>query len=300
KLPADKTVEATALKTPVEIGVATGTDIFKVTVTSNAPESYGLGVTEVVWTATDANGNVSTGVQKITVVDTTKPVLKAPADVAVPATGTKTLVTLGQATASDIFGVVLKNDAPADGFPLGKTVVTWTATDVNGNVSTAVQNVTVTQTFKVQSFNASRSSVTNTIFPRISFENTSKSTLQLSSIKLRYYYTIDGEKFQSFYADYARVAGSNTRVIQSYVTGSFQKTTGKTGSDYYLEIGFTSGAGSLKPGESVEIQCRFWKSDFSNYYQTNDYSFNGLATGFTDTSKITAYSYGNLIAGMEP
>ncbi|WP_341347916.1 HYR domain-containing protein [Paenibacillus sp. FSL H3-0469] len=300
KLPADKTVEATALKTPVEIGVATGTDIFKVTVTSNAPESYGLGVTEVVWTATDANGNVSTGVQKITVVDTTKPVLKAPADVAVPATGTKTLVTLGQATASDIFGVVLKNDAPADGFPLGKTVVTWTATDVNGNVSTAVQNVTVTQTFKVQSFNASRSSVTNTIFPRISFENTSKSTLQLSSIKLRYYYTIDGEKFQSFYTDYARVAGSNTRVIQSYVTGSFQKTTGKTGSDYYLEIGFTSGAGSLKPGESVEIQCRFWKSDFSNYYQTNDYSFNGLATGFTDTSKITAYSYGNLIAGMEP
>ncbi|MFD2878931.1 hypothetical protein ACFTAO_27870 [Paenibacillus rhizoplanae] len=74
----------------------------------------------------------------------------------------------------------------------------------------------------------------------------------------------------------------------------------KTGSDYYLEIGFTSGAGSLKPGETVEIQCRFWKSDFSNYYQTNDYSFNGLATGFTDTNKITAYSSGNLIAGMEP
>ncbi|MFD2878932.1 cellulose binding domain-containing protein [Paenibacillus rhizoplanae] len=107
-------------------------------------------------------------------------------------------------------------------------MVTWTATDVNGNVSTAVQNVTVTQTFKVQSFNASRSSVTNTIFfPRISFENTSKSTLQLSSIKLRYYYTVDGERFQSFYTDYARVAGSNTRVIQSYVTGSFQKTAGK-------------------------------------------------------------------------
>ncbi|MFD1905918.1 hypothetical protein ACFSQ7_20670 [Paenibacillus rhizoplanae] len=37
KLPADKTVEATALKTPVETGVATATDIFKVTITSNAP-----------------------------------------------------------------------------------------------------------------------------------------------------------------------------------------------------------------------------------------------------------------------
>ncbi|MFD2878933.1 hypothetical protein ACFTAO_27880 [Paenibacillus rhizoplanae] len=100
--------------------MATATDIFKVTITSNAPESFALGTTEFTWTATDANGNVSTGVQQITVVDTTKPVLKAPADVAAPATGTKTLVNLGQATASDIFGVVLKNDAPADGFPLGK------------------------------------------------------------------------------------------------------------------------------------------------------------------------------------
>ncbi|WP_238652834.1 HYR domain-containing protein [Paenibacillus piscarius] len=300
KLPADKTVEATALKTPVEIGEATATDIFKVTVKSNAPEAYGLGVTEVTWTATDENGNVITGVQKITVVDTTKPVLKVPADVSVPATGAKTNVNLGQAQASDIFGVTVKNDAPADGFPLGKTAVTWTATDSNGNVTTGVQYVTVNQTFKVQSFNASRSSSTNTIFPRITFENTSKTTIQLSSIKLRYYYTIDGEKYQSFYTDYAKVAGSGMRVIQPYVTGSFQKTAAKTGSDYYLEIGFTSGAGSLKPGETVEIQCRFWKSDFSNYYQLNDYSFNASATGYTDTSKITVYSSGNLIAGQEP
>ncbi|MEK5492593.1 HYR domain-containing protein [Paenibacillus sp. FSL R7-0297] len=301
KLPADKTVEATALKTPVDIGLATATDIFGVTVTSNAPADYALGMTEVKWTATDANGNVTTGVQKITVKDTTKPVLKAPADIAVPALGTKTPVNLGQATATDIFGFTLKNDAPADGFPFGKTAVTWTATDVNGNVSTAVQYVTVTQVFKVQSYNASRSSVSNTIFPRITFENTSSSTIQLSSIKLRYYYTIDGEKSQSFYTDYSRVSGSSgSRTIQSYITGSFQKTASKTGSDYYLEIGFSSSAGSLKPGEEVEIQCRFWKTNYSNYTQTNDYSFNASATGYTDTNKITAYSSGNLIAGMEP
>ncbi|MFD2878935.1 hypothetical protein ACFTAO_27890 [Paenibacillus rhizoplanae] len=69
--------------------MATATDIFKVTITSNAPESYALGTTEVTWTATDANGNVSTGVQKITVVDTTKPVLKLPADKTVEATALK-------------------------------------------------------------------------------------------------------------------------------------------------------------------------------------------------------------------
>ncbi len=298
-LPADKTVEATALKTPVDIGQAKGTDIFKVTVTSNAPSEFALGTTEVKWTATDENGNVTTGVQKITVVDTTKPVLKAPADVSVAATGTRTNVTLGQATASDIFGYTLKNDAPADGFPVGKTTVTWTATDANGNVSTAVQYVTVFQTFKVESFNANRASVTNTIAPRILFTNTSNSTIQLSNIKIRYYYTIDGEKLQGFYSDYARVWGSSS-AIQSYITGSFQKTTSKTSSNYYLEISFSKSAGSLKPGEKVEIQCRFWKADYSNYIQTNDYSFNASATDYTDTNKITVYSSGNLIAGIEP
>ncbi|WP_252863251.1 HYR domain-containing protein [Paenibacillus riograndensis] len=299
-LPADKMVEATGLKTPVEIGLATGTDIFKVTVTSNAPENYPLGTTEVKWTATDANGNVTTGVQKITVLDTTKPVLKAPADIAAAATGVKTPVSLGQATVSDIFGYMLENDAPADGFPVGKTAVTWTATDANGNVSTAVQYVTVTQVFKVQSYNGSRNSVTSKISPRISFENTSGSTIQLSNIKLRYYYTIDGEKMQGFYSDYSRVSGSGSRNILSYTEGSFQKTASKNGSDYYLEISFSSGAGSLKPGEKVQIQCTFWKTNFSAYTQTNDYSFNTWATDYTDTNKITVYSSGKLIAGMEP
>ncbi|MNC32382.1 Exoglucanase-2 precursor [compost metagenome] len=254
----------------------------------------------MTWTATDENGNVTTGVQKITVVDTTKPLLKAPADISVTATGTKTPVTLGQAEVSDIFGYTLKNDAPADGFPVGKTAVTWTATDANGNVSTAVQYVTVTQVFKVQSYNGSRSSVTNTISPRISFENTSSSTIQLSNIKIRYYYTIDGEKPQGFYSDYSRVSGFSSRNILSYTTGSFQKTISKTGSDYYLEISFSSGAGSLKPGEKVQIQCTIWKSNYSSYTQTNDYSFNASATDYTDTNKITFYSSGNLIAGMEP
>ncbi|MFD1905916.1 hypothetical protein ACFSQ7_20660 [Paenibacillus rhizoplanae] len=71
--------------------------------TSNAPESYALGTTEVTWTATDANGNVSTGVQKITVVDTTKPVLKLPANKTVEASALKTPVEIGVATATDIF-----------------------------------------------------------------------------------------------------------------------------------------------------------------------------------------------------
>ena len=48
----------------------------------------------------------------------------------------------------------------------------------------------------------------------------------------------------------------------------------KAGADYYLEISFTDGAGNLEPGASIEVQGRFSKSDWSNYTQTDDYSFN--------------------------
>ncbi|MCM3702390.1 HYR domain-containing protein [Paenibacillus macerans] len=300
-LPEDQTVEATAVETPVQIGQATATDIYKVTVSSDAPTSYPLGTTEVEWTATDENGNVTTGVQKITVVDTTKPVITAPADVTVKATGIKTPVDLGQATASDIFGYTLKNDAPEGGFPLGRTAVTWTATDPSGNASTAVQYVTVNPAYIIQSYNSNRSNNVNAITPRISFENTSSSTIQLSNLKLRYYFTVDGDMSQTFFADTARVSGSSTnRSIKSYVSGSFQKTVSKPTSDYYLEISFASGAGTLKPGEKVLVEGSFLKSIFSIYTQSNDYSFNPSARDYVDTGKITAYLSGSLVAGMEP
>ncbi|WP_151734618.1 HYR domain-containing protein [Paenibacillus tengchongensis] len=301
KLPEDKTVEATALKTPVVIGTATATDIYPVTVTSNAPAVYELGTTTVLWTATDANGNMITGEQKITVVDKTKPVLKIPADISVIATGVKTPVNIGQASATDIFGFKITNNAPADGFPVGKTPVIWTVTDVNGNTATAVQYVTVTQMIKVQSYNSTRSATSNVIGPRISIENSGSSDIQLSNVKIRYYYTIDGERSQGYLFDYARVSGSSSsRSVLSHVSGSFQKTAGKTGSDYYLEISFGSGAGTLKAGEKLQIQSTFWKTGLSSYTQTNDYSFNATATDYTDTNKITIYASGNLVAGIEP
>ena len=115
------------------------------TVTSDAPATYPLGTTVVTWTATDANGNVTTGTQNVTVVDTTAPVLTVPADVSVEATGMQTPVSIGTATATDIFAVTVTSDAPAT-YPLGTTVVTWTATDANGNVTTGTQNVTVVDT----------------------------------------------------------------------------------------------------------------------------------------------------------
>jgi hypothetical protein len=152
-VPADVTAEQTNRDgTAVGIGQATATDNVDadVTISNDAPAVFPLGETVVTWTATDDAGNVATTTQKVTVVDTTKPELTLPADVTAEQTNRDgTPADIGQATATDICDadVAITNDAPAV-FPLGETVVTWTATDHSGNVVTAAQKVTVVDTTK--------------------------------------------------------------------------------------------------------------------------------------------------------
>ena len=56
------------------------------------------------------------------------------------------LVDMGISTANDIVEIIsIVNDAPGT-FPLGETVVTWTATDSSGNSATATQTVSVVDT----------------------------------------------------------------------------------------------------------------------------------------------------------
>jgi hypothetical protein len=106
-----------------------------------------LGETVVIWTATDCHGNTGTATQTIRVVDTTPPSLTVPPDLTVECSGPGgQAVEIGSAEASDICcEVTITNDAPLL-YYLGETVVTWTATDCEGNVSKATQQVTVQDT----------------------------------------------------------------------------------------------------------------------------------------------------------
>ena len=93
--------------------------------------------------ATDLAGNIGTATQTVTITDTTAPIITAPAGVTADSiNGADPLVTLGTATATDLFAVTITNDAQTV-FPVGATIVTWTATDANGNSSTATQLVTI-------------------------------------------------------------------------------------------------------------------------------------------------------------
>jgi len=181
--------------------------------------------------------------------------------------------------------------------PLGKLELTFDFNKGNDPVLTVTiidSSIVVTGNVKVQMFNGSNAAVTNGIAPRFKIVNTGTESINLSDVKLRYYYTIDGEKAQNFWCDWSSAGTAN-------VTGTFVKlATAKTGADYYLEIGFANAAGTLAAGASVDVQARFSKSDWTNYTQTGDYSFQESGSNYTDWNKVTGYVGGSLAWGIEP
>jgi gliding motility-associated-like protein len=146
--PAPKTVNANAgcTATGVNLGSPVASDnCSAVVITNNAPTAFPIGNTTVTWTATDNAGNIATATQIVTVLDNTNPTITAPSAVTVNAnsTCTATGVVLGTPIASDnCTSIVTSNNAPT-AFPLGQTIVTWTVTDLAGNIATAAQSVTV-------------------------------------------------------------------------------------------------------------------------------------------------------------
>jgi aryl-phospho-beta-D-glucosidase BglC (GH1 family) len=68
--------------------------------------------------------------------------------------------------------------------------------------------------------------------------------------------------------------------------------------DTYLEIGFRGGV--LTTGASIEVKIRVHKSDWSNYDQSNDYSFVMGASNYIPAQRMGVYYKGKLIGGSEP
>jgi hypothetical protein len=136
----------------------------------------------------------------------------------------------------------------------------------------------------------------NTIYATFNIKNTGTTAVSLSSLKLRYYITKETTSTTlNFWTDWAQVGSNN-------VSGSFGSVSpAKTNADTYLEISFSSAAGSIAPGsQSGEIQVRIAKSDWSNFSESNDYSFDGTKSSFADWNKVTLYNSGTLVWGIEP
>jgi len=106
------------------------------------------GTTTLTLIVNDGAGESEPATTTVTVYDATAPVLVAPADITAEQTSRDgTRVNIAPALAADICDAAptVTNNAPAV-FPLGTTIVTWTATDGAGNTTTATQNITIADT----------------------------------------------------------------------------------------------------------------------------------------------------------
>jgi rhamnogalacturonan endolyase len=154
----------------------------------------------------------------------------------------------------------------------------------------AIVSVSAATGAKVQFFNSNLSTNNNTLYLNFNLVNTGTDPITLSSVKMRYYFTNDGTQSNNFACDWASAGNGN-------ITGTFTAITTVTGADRYFEAGFTDGAGTLAAGASTQVVIRVWKSDWSSFSQSNDYSFNSSASAFTDWTKVTAYIGGTLYWG---
>lgn len=177
------------------------------------------------------------------------------------------------------------------------TPVPGTATPETTATATVTPSATPavnTGKLKVQLYNINRTAFTSALYPYFRVVNLGSASLNLSNVTLRYYFTVDSPKTQNYYCDWAQCGSSNLK-------GAFIKmTTATATADHYLEIGFTEEAGTLNPGASTQFQLRIVKSDWSQYQQSNDYSFNANSSAFTDWNQVTAYYNQKLAWGIEP
>ena len=130
----------------------------------------------------------------------------------------------------------------------------------------------------------------NSINPHFEIINNGGNSINYEDLSIRYYFTTEGISDFNFWCDWAQLGTSN-------VQGSFGEAFGMN----FIEITFLSSAGSLSGNASSgNIQTRFAKTDWSNFEESNDYSYDGNKLSLTPHEQITLYQNGSLVWGVEP
>jgi hypothetical protein len=125
--------------------------------------------------------------------------------------------------------------------------------------------------------------------------------LNLNGVTVKYWFNCDctTQSLQAW-VDWAGLMPTGTTATGN-VHVSVQTTSlgGQTDDVLYTFTGNFTGNMVLQPGQALQIQSRFNKSDWSSMNQGNDWSF-APNTGFADRLQVTGYIGGALGWGQEP
>lgn len=148
----------------------------------------------------------------------------------------------------------------------------------------------VTGQVKVEMYNSTQNSSSNTLAPMFRLTNAGDTAINMCDLELRYYYTKDENIHQNFWCDWSNIGSQN--VVANFID------INATEADNYLSLTFKDG--EIAPGGTVYINTRIARDNWSNYIQEGDYSFKKGRNSYEEWQKVTLYSKGNLIWGIEP
>ena len=177
------------------------------------------------------------------------------------------------------------------------TLVPPTATHTPVPPTATFTAVVGSGTFKVQLLSGVTSGTTNSPHPQIQVINTGTGPLNLNNVTVRYWFNCDctNQTIQTW-VDWAGLMPQGTNETGN-VHATVQATSLGGQTDYVL-YSFTGNL-VLQPGQAIQVQSRFNKSDWSNMTQSNDWSF-AANTSFVDDAQVTGYLSGTRVWGQEP
>jgi hypothetical protein len=132
------------------------------------------------------------------------------------------------------------------------------------------------------------------IRPYMRIVNSGTSSVKLSDLTLRYWFTVDSTASPELqlWCDWATVGCDQINRAVRTISPAL------TGADRYIELTFNSTA-VLAAGAYTEIQIRLNRADWGNFDETNDFSY-VASSNYTAANKIGLYKAGFLVWGSEP
>lgn len=165
------------------------------------------------------------------------------------------------------------------------------AASIGMNVYASGQNISV------EFYNGNTAQSADALSINFRIQNKDSSPIDLSDIRLRYYFNDDGISSISVAVDYAH---NNYSMINSCIIYSINEVNSPD-ANKYLELGYNKAAGTLAPNNTSEIRLRVCKTGSGqSFNQTNDYSFCSTGSNYVLWDKVTAYVGDNQVFGTEP
>jgi hypothetical protein len=121
--------------------------------------------------------------------------------------------------------------------------------------------------------------------------------LSLNGVTVKYWFNCDctNQTVQAW-VDWAGLIPFGSSVSGDVVVSVQPSSLGGQTNDVLYSF---TGNVVLQPGQAIQVQSRFNKSDWSNMTQSNDWSYAGYRA-FTDAAHVTGYVNGSLVWGQEP